>query len=309
MSYIQLPYGYVKNNKQIQFNLPRGYEESQYLKEVSYLTNKNPTVENSLLNLLRNRDDLKKWLLATGEYGNEIQEDLNAIVGFDEKFNNAIVRRALDLKDQAIFRNPNPINVTFHDMKKFGLVNPVIGKLASQVQASKLTDYQLTKKLLQQGEIDELQLRLDKLKYGEPKHDDEGESGGRGGSGGGEDGGMPGVPPRMTVQEEMDDIVRRLDYLRGNTPDISPDNTPLQNSRVVARKNNEKFVNQQIKERQREIAKIPKGIVNKRKSSTNFNFPDTPHQTPEEYWSPPPPHFLIMKKIFHPYQENQLKRL
>ena len=124
--------------------------------------NKNPMVENNLLNLLRNRDDLKKWLLATGEYGNEIQEDLNAIVGFDEKFNNAIVRRALDLKDQAIFRNPNPINMTFHDMKKFDLVNPVIGKLASQVQASKLTDYQLTKKLLQHGEIDESQLRLDK---------------------------------------------------------------------------------------------------------------------------------------------------
>ena len=243
MLYIQLPYGYVKNNKQVQFNLPRGYEELQYLKEVPYLTNKNPTVGNNLLNLLRNRDDLKKWLLATGEYGNEIPEDLNAIVGFDEKFNNAIVRRALDLKDQTIFRNPNPINVTFHDMKKIDLVNPVIGKLASQVQASKLTDYQLTKKLLQQGEIDELQLRLDKLKYGEPKHDDEGGSGGRGGSGGGEDGGMPGVPPRMTVQEEMDDIVRRLDYLRGNTPDVPPDNTPLQNSRVVARKNNKKFVN------------------------------------------------------------------
>ena len=59
----------------------------------------------------------------------------------------------------------------------------------------------------------------------------------------------------MTVQEEMDDIVRRLDYLRGNTLDVSPDNTPLQNSRVVARKNDEKFVNHQIKERQREIAK------------------------------------------------------
>ena len=92
----------------------------------------------------------------------EDQEDLNAIVGFDEKFNNATVRCALDLKDPAIFRNLNPINMTFHDMKKFDLVNPVIGKLASQVQASKLTDYQLTKKLLQHGEIDESQLRLDK---------------------------------------------------------------------------------------------------------------------------------------------------
>ena len=80
---------------------------------------------------MRNRDNLKNWLLGTGEYGNEMQEDLNAIVGCDD----AIIRRVLDLKDQAIFRNLNPINVNFHDMKKFDLVNPVIGKLASQVQA------------------------------------------------------------------------------------------------------------------------------------------------------------------------------
>ena len=46
------------------------------------------------------------------------------------------------------FCNPNPINFTFQDMKKFDLVNPVIGKLATQVRASKLTDYQLTKKNL-----------------------------------------------------------------------------------------------------------------------------------------------------------------
>ena len=56
------------------------------------------------------------------------------------------MRHALDLKDETIFRNPNPVNVTFHDMKKFDQVNPVIGKLATQVKASKLTDYKLTKK-------------------------------------------------------------------------------------------------------------------------------------------------------------------
>ena len=99
-----------------------------------------------MINVIKNRDDLKKWLLATGEYGNEIEDDLNAIVGCDEKFNNAIVRHSLDLKDEAIFHNPNPINVTFHDMKKIDLVNPVIGKLATQIKASNLTDYQLTKK-------------------------------------------------------------------------------------------------------------------------------------------------------------------
>ena len=253
ISHIQLPCRFVKNNKQVQFNLPSHYEECQYYKEVPYITNQGPAVENNLLNLLRNREDLKKWLLATSDYGNKMQEDLNAIVGYDEKFNNAIVRHSLDLKDQAIFRNPNPINVTFHDMKKFDLVNPVIGKLATQVKASKLTDYQLTKKLLEQDEVDKLQLRLDALKYGVNKDEDDDENKGGGGGGEGGDDGMPGPgpPPPRTPQQEIDDIVRRLDILRGNTPDVSPDNTPAQNSRIIARQNQERFQNRQIKERQR----------------------------------------------------------
>ena len=215
MLYIQLPYDFVKNNKQVQFNLPSNYEEPQNYKKVPYLTNKNPAVENNLLNLLRNREDFKKWLLATSDYGNEIQKDLNAIVGYDEKFNNTIVRHSLDLKDQAIFRNPNPINVTFPDMKKFDLVNPVIGKLGTQIKASKLTDYQLTKTLLEQGEVDKLQLRLNALKYGVNKDEDDGENKGGGGGGGGGDDGMPGPGPPLprTPQQEIDDIARRLDIV------------------------------------------------------------------------------------------------
>ena len=171
-------------------------------------------------------------------------------------------------------------------MKKFDFVNPVIGKLAMQVKASKLTDYQLTKKKLQQGEIDELQLKLDKLKYGVKKDDDNDNNTGQGCGGGGRTPGPPGPP--TTPQQEMDDIVRRLDYLRGNTPDVSPYNAREQNSRIIAQKNNEKFVNQQIKQRQIEIFNLPKGTVNKGKSSMNFNFPETPPQTPqdqeEDYW-------------------------
>ena len=146
MSYIQLPYGFFKNDKQIQFNLPRNYKNSQYIKRPPYITNKDPDFENKVWDVLNNSDDLKKWFLATSDYGDEIQEDLNAIVGYDEKFNNAIERHALDLKNEANFRNPSPLNVTFRDVKKFDLVNPVIGKLATQVKASKLTDYELTKK-------------------------------------------------------------------------------------------------------------------------------------------------------------------
>ena len=131
-------------------------------------------------------------MLVTSKYGDEIQEDLNAIVGYDEKFTNAIVRHSLDLKDEVIFRNPNPINVTFYDMKKFDLVNPVIGELPSQVKASKLTDYELTKKILQKGEVDELQLRLNKLRYSIPKDDDDDTKPGSGGGSGGTPG--PGAP-------------------------------------------------------------------------------------------------------------------
>ena len=277
------------------------YEECQYYKEVPYITNQGPAVENNLLNLLRNR--VKKWLFATSDHGNEIQEDLNAIVGYDEKFNNAIVRHSLDSNDQAIFRNPNPINFTFHGMKKFDLVNPVIGKLVTQVKASKLTDYQLTKKLLEKSEVDKLQLWLDPLKYGVNTDEDDDENKGGGGRRGGDDGPGPGPPPPRTPQQEIDDIVRRLDILRGNTPDVSPDNTPAQNSRIIARQNQERFQNRQIKERERELSSIPKRIINKRKSSINFNFPDTPPQIPPQRSSrrefdedeedfPPPPHFL-----------------
>ena len=81
----------------------------------------------------------------------------------------------------------------------------------------------------------------------------------------------------------MDDIVRRLDFLRGNTYDVFPDNTPQQNSKIIARQNQEKFQNRQIREREKEIKNIPKGIINKRKSSLNFNFPGTaPYTLPRD---------------------------
>ena len=130
----------VKKSKQIQFNLPKDYEESQYIKRLPYISNKGPDFNNKVLDLLRNWEDLKKLLLATSDYGDELQKDLNAIVGYDEKFNNAIVRHALDLKNAEIFQNPNPLKLTYRDVKKFDLQNPIIRKLPTQVKASKLTE-------------------------------------------------------------------------------------------------------------------------------------------------------------------------
>ena len=85
---------------------------------------------------------------------------------------------------------------------------------------------------------------MDALKYGINKDDDENKGSGSSGGGGGDDGtpGPGSLPPR-TPQQEMEDIVKRLDFLRGNTPDVSQDNTPAQNSRISARQNQEKFQN------------------------------------------------------------------
>ena len=98
------------------------------------------------------------------DYGNELQEDLNQIVGYDEKFNNAIAGHALDQKNAGIFQNPNPLNLNFRDVKKFDIQNPIIGKIATQVKASKLTEDQLTKRILMQDEIAKIENQLEQLK-------------------------------------------------------------------------------------------------------------------------------------------------
>ena len=50
----------------------------------------------------------------------------------------------------------------------------------------------MTKKILEQGEIDKLQLRLDALKYGTNKDDDDKGKGGSGDGRGNNDDGKPG---------------------------------------------------------------------------------------------------------------------
>ena len=52
----------------------------------------------------------------------------------------------LDTKDKHILADPNLLQVTSKDIKKFDAQNPVIGKLLTQIEASKLTDKRLKKK-------------------------------------------------------------------------------------------------------------------------------------------------------------------
>ena len=78
--------------------MSKNYEESQYFKRLTCIQNKVLHYSNSIINLIKNRGNLEKYLLATSNYGEELQEDVNAIVGHNEQFNNVIVRHALDEK-------------------------------------------------------------------------------------------------------------------------------------------------------------------------------------------------------------------
>ena len=97
--------------------------------------------------------------------------------------------------------------------------------------------------------------------------------------------GTPSPGPGLPKTQTINDLTQRLDRLRGNTEEVSPYNTPQQNSRIIAQKNNEKFLNRQINQRQKELSKLPKGIIKNRRLTINFKLPDTPPSTPDDYWA------------------------
>ena len=58
-----------------------------------------------------------KYLLATSNYGEELEEDLNAIVVHNQQFNHAILTHASDEKNAGIMHNPNPLNLSLRFKK------------------------------------------------------------------------------------------------------------------------------------------------------------------------------------------------
>ena len=58
----------------------------------------------------------------------------------DGGFNDAAVRRELDLKYPSILKKPNPVDVVFEDKAKFDVQNLIIGSLVAQVQENKTNE-------------------------------------------------------------------------------------------------------------------------------------------------------------------------
>ena len=183
MSHVKLPSSLIHNDKKVKFNLPKNYAASEYIKRFPYLDNvKDPKFHNDAINIVNNRADLRKFLLAISDCGKNMQEGISSVVN-DGHFNNAAIRHLFDDKNKDVFKSPTSFSVTFKDANKFDVQNPVIGNLLSQVNANQLTNKQV-KKILDEGEDLKIRTRLDALRNNTDGNDVD-EDGSDGGSGGG----------------------------------------------------------------------------------------------------------------------------
>ena len=85
--------------------------------------------QTSISDVINIRHDLRNYLLTTGDIRKSIQKKLKSVVT-DDKLNDAII----------ILVDPNPFQVTIKDIKKFDAPNPIIGKVLTQIETSKLSD-------------------------------------------------------------------------------------------------------------------------------------------------------------------------
>ena len=104
--------------------------------------------------------------------------------------------------------------------------HPIIGKIATQVKASKLTEDQLKRRILMQDQISDIENRLEKLKPPIRRDSDDGGGGGNGGGGGG-DGSLPPTPlPLIPVRkykprpekDSYDELMDRYNKLKSSRP-------------------------------------------------------------------------------------------
>ena len=164
--YIKLPYGFVsdeKNKAKIRFDLPVKFKKDVLFQKVPYFAEANNSAIDEVV-LGNKRDDLsiQKFLLSKGVLEDAILDNLDMIVT-DRKFNNAGIRRKLDLKYPSIIRKPTASNFLFRDIKQFDVQNPVIGGLYNQLQIRTSDQLKLLKKA---PNIKDLKIRnaLERLK-------------------------------------------------------------------------------------------------------------------------------------------------
>ena len=188
-SYIKLPYGLVsdENNKEkIRFNLPLNYKKDVLFQQVPYFAEaNNPAIDDVVSGNKRDDLSIQKFLLGKGVLEDAVLDNLDMIVS-DRKFNNAGIRRKLDLKYPSIIKKPTASNFLYRDLKQFNVQNPVIGGLYNQLQIKTSDQLKLIRKAptIKDLKIRNALERLKKFNLERGAADD-----------GDDDDDLPGLPP------------------------------------------------------------------------------------------------------------------
>ena len=143
MSYIQLPDGLQKKVSKIELALPKNEKIKDLFSKLPYIANlKDPMLQNKVEKLLKNREDLQKYLLATDDLKSTIEESFDLAVGY-AKLNDWTVVRHISERDDPDYnffrRNDNPLDVVYKKKAQFDVQNPIIGSLFQQINRSKIT--------------------------------------------------------------------------------------------------------------------------------------------------------------------------
>ena len=143
MSYIQLPDGLQKKVGKIKLQLPKNEKIKDLFGKLPYIANlKDPVLQNKVENVLKNREDLQKYLLATDDLKSTIEESLDLAVGYG-RLNDGTAVKYVSERDDPDYnyfrRNDNPLDIVYKKKAQFDVQNPIIGSLLQQINKSKIT--------------------------------------------------------------------------------------------------------------------------------------------------------------------------
>ena len=164
----QLSFGFIPDqnpDNDLYFDLPLNYKKNLLFNKLPYIAQlNNPAIVDVVCGKKTDDISIQKFLLATDLLQDTIQDNLDLIVT-DGDFNDASVRRALDIKFPPVMKKPTVTNFMFRDKAKFDIQNPVIGTLYGQVFTNKQKQKEELKKINEAPLIKDLKLkkRLDDL--------------------------------------------------------------------------------------------------------------------------------------------------
>ena len=144
MSFIQLPDTIKKNVSKIRLNIPQDEKARDLMDHLPYLAQMQDSIfQNKVEDLIKNKEDLQAYLLATEDLNKTLDESLKLAVTHGKLNDAAKVRHVSERNDpkyQFLKQNDNPLDVVFREQAKFDVQNPIIGSLLQQINKGRLTE-------------------------------------------------------------------------------------------------------------------------------------------------------------------------